>query len=278
MSQSLLNFMAKPQTLTLMLPESEPAQIEEILSGFASVEGIHQRLTILFQAAQGACLLKLREEHGNPNGGGATSTRCGGESWEGYIKKKFGFSDEKARRLMQMWKGLEPRLGKLKPADRQRIGDLLRRPMILLPPAEVKILEALTHKLTDAKTQHDFLVECGFIKKPHGAGLHNKTTHALKDVTPSATPAPTPEGLIQDELWLPIKGGGDGTTSTIWKGIDDLYKAWNKKMPMGGKKVPLWQMMEREKQKALLTDLKKSRDVSVTKLDEMIAQLEESVS
>lgn len=184
--------------LTVILPEQKPEQIEAILLAFTGMEEIHSRLALLMQAGQGACLLKLKEDHGHHNVN-RHSTACG-VGWESFIKTKFGFSDEKARRLMQIWKAMLPLIEKLPPKDKQRLGDFLHRPMLHLTPEEARTLETITHKITDAETQTAFLAERGYLKKPHGHSLKNRPHgHIPSGDTP---PPVTTDERIQIQLDL----------------------------------------------------------------------------
>jgi hypothetical protein len=170
--------MSKPsKALSIILPDAKPEQLETILLGFAGMEEVHRRLTLVFQAAQGACLSRLQDEYGFSHGnhGTAKTASCGFSSWSTFIQAKFRFSDDKARRLMGVWQGMRPLLEKLSPKEREQFLDFLRRPMLHLTSPEVKVLERLTHKITDAETQKEFLLECGFIKKPHGHSLKNRS-------------------------------------------------------------------------------------------------------
>jgi hypothetical protein len=195
--------MSKSKALSLILPEAKPEQLESHLLGFATMEEVHRRLTLVMQAAQGACLCRLQDEYGFSHGGDRKSIKtapCGFDSWAEFIKAKFRFSDDKARRLMGVWQGMRPLLEKLSPKDRELFLDFLRRPMLHLTPPGVKVLERLTHKITDAETQKEFLLECGFIKKPHGHSLKNRAAGSGdEDDTP---PALTLEERVQMQLDL----------------------------------------------------------------------------
>jgi hypothetical protein len=194
--------MSKPsKALSLILPDSKPEQLEQHLLGFATMEEVHRRLTLVMQAAQGACLCKLQDEYGFTHGGDRSkSAPCGLETWEKFVTTKFKFSEDKARRLMGVWQGMRPLLEKLSPKDRELFLDFLRRPMLHLTPPEVKVLERLTHKITDAETQKEFLLECGFIQKPHGHSLKNRAAGSGDE--DDAPPALTLEERVQMQLDL----------------------------------------------------------------------------
>jgi hypothetical protein len=190
--------MSKSTALAFILPDQKPDALEKILMAYGTMEEVHQRLKLLFQAAQGACLVALQQEHGFTRGGDRTKpTTCGFASWEAFVEGKFGFSDEKARRLMNRWKAVAPLMDKLPAADRQRIADFMHRPMLHLTPVEVRALEKVTHKITTLEEEIAALEECKFIKQRHGA--------SLKDRAPGAGDAPpslTLEERVQMQLEL----------------------------------------------------------------------------
>ena len=215
--------MSKPSTaLSLILPEAKPAQLEDILLALRERENVHLRLGLLCQAAQGAILYKLQIEYGFTRGGDRKSVEaiktapCGFDSWTELVEKKFGFSDDKARRLMGVCDGFAQKVKDLSPKERERMHEFLCRPLLHLSEPEVKVLEKITHKITDAETQKEFLLECGFLKKPR-AGLRNGG--------PSGAGTPRDESeLIQEDFYSVLDELTTFAESTIKRGKDDISK------------------------------------------------------
>lgn len=270
--------MSKTTALSILISETQPEQVETLLRAYGAMEDVHQRLKLLSQAAQGACLTRLRELHGHLKGGGVTSTRCGGASWELTVKDKFGFSDEKARRLINRWKAVATIMDgkKITPAERMLVADFLRRPMLHLTAPEVAALEKVTHKIASVQEEIAALEECKYLKAERGAGLlkdHDKSKKGTDDDEPVA-----PSVLFQMQLMLPIAGGGDGTTKTIFEQFDDLYEAWSKPTKLGAKTVPLWQYGKKAEIQQLVQHLETGRAAINAKLDTQIAQMREALS
>jgi hypothetical protein len=193
--------MSKSTALAVLLPEQKPDELAAILIAYGTAEEVHHRLKLLYQGAQGACLLKLQQEYGFSRGGDRTKpTGCGFATWEKFLEGKFGFSDEKARRLMNRWKSVSPLIEKLPPAQRQLVADFLRRPMLHLTPAEVKALEKVTNKITTLQEEIEALEECKFIKQRHGASLKNRAAGTAGD--DDSPPPLTLEARVQGQLDL----------------------------------------------------------------------------
>lgn len=86
-------------------------------------------------------------------------------SWEEALKQQLGISKATAWRWMEMAKAARPRLAK---SDLQ-LGSILQKHPGSLTPAEQELLKRTVHKISDGRTQMEFLLEEGMIKKPQGS-------------------------------------------------------------------------------------------------------------
>jgi hypothetical protein len=241
--------MPKSKALSIILPEVNPERIAAILIAYGAMESVHLRLKLLFAAAQGACLVALQEQHGFTRGHHGTAAKtatCGFSSWEDFIEKKFGFSDDKARRLMNRWRAVAPLIDKLAPEDRLRVADFLGRPMLHLTPDKIKPLEKITNRIATLQDEIDDLAERKFIKQKRHIPVNHKP-----ELNGGDRKETTPELMIQDELFGPI---------------DKLCEWWNKPLKVGKKEEPLWAHVPR----AQLA-------IYVGKIEDMLAEAKEAL-
>ena len=147
--------------------------------------------------------------------------------------------------------------------------------LLMLLMLYLLILQAL-NKSVDGQSLTALYQDFGIIKLTREEAI----TKALATTrsAPSKPVAVPIESRIHDQLLLPLTGdGGDGTLPTIWKRIDDVVESWNGKVEQDGIKAPLWSFMDEAKKRRVLEELEVKRAVTVTKLDNIIAQLRESL-
>ena len=77
--------------------------------------------------------------------------------WPEVVKRELGISHDTARRWMDMARAARPRLTK---GDID-LGRILEKHPGALTPAEQELLKTAVHKISDGKTQMEFLLECG---------------------------------------------------------------------------------------------------------------------
>lgn len=105
-------------------------------------------------------------------------------SWKEAISKHLGVSEMTAWRWMEMAKAAKPRLAK---GDLQ-LGEILGKHPAALTAVEQELLTKAVHKITDGRTQLEFMLELGVAKTPQGAGAKGGNTRG-KDVAGEADPA-----------------------------------------------------------------------------------------
>jgi len=132
--------------------------------------------------------------------------------------------------------------------------------LLSLAPSEMtapqaKLLLQTLHKSVDGESLTALYQDFGIVKLPR---LNNAKPKGGD--TRSAQSAPTPELLIQDDLFAPLKK-------------DDLYEAWHRKLKVGNRSVPLWQhMTDDQKREALrLAEIKRRQ------YDDIVADLEKAL-
>lgn len=128
-----------------------------------------ERCKVACQLLAGLELIGLYKKYGIKRGGDRRSNPNHlGLKWEDLVKKQLGISDETARNWMGMAKAAAPRL--------KKIGGFKDLPLLELAPHawpenQQQLLEKAVHKITDGKTQLEFMFELGIAKKPHGHRL-----------------------------------------------------------------------------------------------------------
>jgi hypothetical protein len=133
-------------------------------------------------------------------------------TWEAFLKGVLGISADTAGRWMAMAENARHRLKKLDGWG-ALVRDLMERPIADLNPEEVDVLSRAVAKITDGRTQLDFLAELGIVKRPGNPALGGNTGGR-----------PAASGVIDDEAikraaiedWATvdrgIRGGGMGFT------------------------------------------------------------------
>jgi len=253
---------------------SDPARLEKYLHGFFDLEKKIDRTRVLSQALQGLVLTELKVQHAKHGGdrkSGAIKTQGLGLDWDSYLKKEYGISDGTAENRIKCWTAVKAHIEKLPPAERKSAYKILSKSMTKITDKEWKILQAITHKVTDGKTQAELIAGEKWLIQEHGAALEDATRSKKK--TPAATVAH--EVLVKDKLWIPIMGG-DGSVPTVWKGIDDLHESFHEKVKLGHTTAELWEFADHKQRKDLLAALKKEAAIRAEKLKTMIGRLEEA--
>ena len=92
--------------------------------------------------------------------------------WPEAVKEYLGCSDQTAYRFMDMARTAKPRLAK---GDLD-LGALLEKHPGALTPAEQELLKKAVHKISDGRTQMEFLLECGSVKAPQGSAVKGGDT------------------------------------------------------------------------------------------------------
>jgi hypothetical protein len=101
-------------------------------------------------------------------------TFAGHSNWADYVQQTFGVSYDTARRWMAMADAARSRLKRLDGWS-ALVKDLLDRPITALSEREMEVLNKGVQKLTDGRSQMDFLVELGLAKKPGNPSLGGNT-------------------------------------------------------------------------------------------------------
>lgn len=176
--------LVQPSTLPVPSGGTAPAIIPEGWAGVAYWSRLVGRLEHARLAAQVMCGFSLLELHkqyrvraGRPAKGKLpkslviSSERDGSlggtdvnpnASWPDLVRQHAGISDETARNYMAMAEACRPRLKKLQSGPRLR-------ELLLLPPSswsddDMTLVSAAVRKLSDGRTQLDFMSELGLIK------------------------------------------------------------------------------------------------------------------
>ncbi len=149
-----------------IINDLDQTALEEQVSRWKKAEDGLERCTLFARVMQGLCLAELRKIHGNSNRGNPNlrNSPITSENWADYVRGKWGFSDDKARLLIQVGEAAKPRLRKLAEDAQAGLGALIDRPLSTLSAPEMKALETVTHKLTDGKTSRMLQEELGLFK------------------------------------------------------------------------------------------------------------------
>jgi len=243
-------------------PTASASQVESFTRDFLKLEQAHERNRILAQGLQGMCLAELQDAYGFGQGGdrktGIKTAQCGFDSWEKYLDKTFGISTDTASRRMKCWVAIHARLKKLSGPDAKAVAGLLGKPMSKITPKEWNLLQAVTHKVTDAASQAELLAEAKYLIQEHGAGLGKGKGKKTKpepadDDGEKEDAIPDPKLLIKDEIHGPILR---------------MSEHWHSPLDIGAKeKIPLWQHMTK-------AELRKA----VETLEEMIEPAKEALN
>jgi hypothetical protein len=140
---------------------------------WTNMAGKFERAKLASQVMAGFELLALRKDHNVKHGGDRRSKPNVSDlieqtPWPELVKQNAGISDDTARNYMAMAEACKPRLKKLAGSDRLR--ELLLQPPSQWTADDYTLIEATVHKITDGKTQLEFMWELGVAKKPQGSG------------------------------------------------------------------------------------------------------------
>jgi len=91
-----------------------------------------------------------------------------GQSWDELVREYARVSVDTASRWMAMADACRPRIKRMSGAD--RLVDLLQMPPSQWTMVEAELVCGAVHKLSDGKTQMEFMLELGITKMPQGAG------------------------------------------------------------------------------------------------------------
>lgn len=164
---------------------------------FVEAATLFQRASLAAQIMAGLELLALHKIWGVQRGGDRRSKPHDValiQPWSVAVKKQLGISDQTAGRWMEMARAARPRLSK---GDLD-LGALLEKHPGALTPAEQELLKKAVHKISDGRTQMEFLLECGVTKAAQGSGsgkqkaTTTETTATNEDNPEPATPAASP--------------------------------------------------------------------------------------
>lgn len=128
-----------------------------------------QHASLACQVMAGFSLNELREHYGSQQGKRSDLTSPNDSAKLGFqelVREKCGISDDTARNWMKMAEGVKSLWKKLPARDRLKA-------LMSLPPSQwteddSKLIADATHKITDGRTQLEFMWELGCAKKPSG--------------------------------------------------------------------------------------------------------------
>lgn len=149
-----------------VLPAADQAALESQLTRWKQAEEGLEHCAIYSRVMQGMVLAELRKLIQRPGSRtDLTSPKLSERlNWADYVKKGWGFSDDKARMLIQLGEAAKPRLRKLAENAQAGLGAILDKPLSQLSEPELASLKAVTHKLTDGKTNRMIQEELGLFK------------------------------------------------------------------------------------------------------------------
>lgn len=130
---------------------------------------------------------------------------AGFATWDAFLTQNLGISVATAGRWIAMAEAARPRLKRLDGWG-SLVRDLMERPIATLDPSEIDVLAKAVAKITDGRTQLDFLQELGIVKKPGNPSLGGNTGGR----------AGSGSGVIDDEA---IVRAAQEDWSTIHRGI-----------------------------------------------------------
>jgi hypothetical protein len=182
-------------------PDSGVAVSVERLKAFADASNRFARASLAMQVMAGIQLSEIRRlspytrggmrsRKSNPHDAGlienahdsAVLVKTAGENdpfagfatWEAFLGGCIGISADTAGRWMAMAEAARPRLKRIDGWG-DLIRDLMERPIASLEPSEIDVLAKAVAKITDGRTQLDFLQELGIVKKPSNPSLGGNT-------------------------------------------------------------------------------------------------------
>ena len=130
---------------------------------------------------------------------------AGFATWDAFLADNLGISADTAGRWIAMAEAARPRLKRLDGWG-SLVRDLMERPIATLEPSEIDVLAKAVAKITDGRTQLDFLQELGIVKRPGNPSLGGNTGGRAGSGT----------GVIDDEA---IARAAQEDWATIHRGI-----------------------------------------------------------
>ena len=139
-------------------------------------------------------------------------------SWEKAVKTELGISADTASRWMGMAKEAKPRLSK---GDLD-LGAILEKHPGALTPAEQELLKKAVHKISDGRTQMEFLIDCGAIPGEVGGDRRKrdddgKPLPSEKEHAPLACPDWAQGNPAEKALWESLQTEGQRLAFIDWR-------------------------------------------------------------
>lgn len=135
---------------------------------------LFQRASLAAQIMAGVELAELRktfpETRGRPAKGNKPHDAV--ISWAEAVDQKLGVSPDTAARWVEMAHAAKKRLS----SGDLTLGAILEKHPGTLTSAEQELLKTAVHKISDGRTQLEFLLECGVTKAPQGSGARGGNT------------------------------------------------------------------------------------------------------
>jgi hypothetical protein len=143
--------------------------------------GMFERGKLASQVMAGFALIEIRKGwrcsgHRNDLTSAQNEPRLG---WQEQVKEKLGIGKETARRWIEMAEVAKPRLKKLGGADSFK--RLLELPPSAWNAAQRESLAKAVHKITDGKTQVQYMLDLGVSKAPQGSAAKGGQQEKKKD-------------------------------------------------------------------------------------------------
>jgi hypothetical protein len=169
------------------------------LRQYASACEAMSRASVAMQVMAGFELLSLKKASPYTHGGNRKTpkpvsstqnasliedTYSGCHSWNEFVAITCGISHDRARRWMAMAEACKPRLKRLD-GFQALISEILSKPITDLTQDETTLLKDAVGKISDGRTQLDFLVELGLVKRPGNPDLGGVTPRGAKSGTPT---------------------------------------------------------------------------------------------
>jgi hypothetical protein len=156
------------------MPTAEPAAVQEKLNEkwaevrqWVNDSAKFQHASLCCQVMAGFSLGELREHYGITQGKRTDiNFPHDAGSWPELVKQHAGISDDTARRWIDMARGVKALWKKL-PA-REKLKALMSVPPSQWTDDDSKLIADATHKITDGRTQLEFMMDLGCCKKPPG--------------------------------------------------------------------------------------------------------------
>lgn len=195
------------QSLTLVQPATvidvEPAAALDPWAKarrYVEAATLFQRASLASQILAGVELTALRKTFPETRGGNQKQKPHGAAfaplTWADAVKKHLGISPDTASRWMEMGKAAKKRLSN---GDLD-LGAILEKNPGSLTPAEQELLKKAVHKISDGRTQLEFMLECGVTKAPQGSAAKGGDTRAAAAANAAEPAEPNPD-LPEAQGW-----------------------------------------------------------------------------